>query len=190
MYYYLRGTIVEKHTDSIVMDVGGIGYQILMSHPENYNIGDVNLIYISYIVREDEQYFVGFSSLKEKEVFSKLITCKGIGPKTALNALKDITLDEFIYAISTSDVKRLKKLSGIGPKAASQIILDLQGTLAISQSNSSTRKLSKEQDDARNALKNLGFKIKEIDDCFDKIDDDSLTTQEYITQVLKIIRKG
>ena len=186
MYYYLRGTIVEIYLDSIVIDVQGVGYKVLMSHTDSLKLGEVALIYISHIVREDEQYFVGFTSLKEKDVFSKLITCKGIGPKTAINALRDISLDDFLYAVATSDVKRLKKLNGIGPKAASQIILDLQGTITTSVE---VKKLNKNQEDAKMALKNLGFKVKDIEDYLKRIDNDNLTTEEYITSVLKMIRK-
>ena len=189
MYYYLKGKIVEQTSDSVIIDVNGVGYQILVMHPEDFVLYNDTLIYVSYIVREDEQYFVGFKTLKEKEVFSKLITCKGIGPKTALNALRDITLDEFLSAIANSDVKRLKKLSGIGPKAASQIILDLQGVLAISNSGEVPSKLNKAQEDAKQALKTLGFKVKDIEECFKIINDDSLSTEQYITQALRIIRK-
>lgn len=188
MYYYLKGKVVEQTNESVILDVNGVGYQILVMHPEDFILYSDTLIYVSYIVREDEQYFVGFKSLREKDVFSKLITCKGIGPKTAINALRDISLDEFFNAIANSDVKRLKKLSGIGPKAASQIILDLQGVLAISNTESST-KLNKAQEDAKQALKTLGFKVKDIEDCLKAINDDSLTTEEYITQALRIIRK-
>lgn len=189
MYYYVRGTIVEVYLESVIVDVMGIGYQILMSHTENFQVGQTALIYISHIVREDDEYFVGFSSLEEKDVFNKLINCKGIGPKTALNALRDITLEEFIDAILNSDIKRLKKLPGIGPKAASQIILDLQGVLKIEE-NKSTVRLNKAQEDAKSALKNLGFKIKDIEECIKKIDDDSLTTEQYVSSILRMIRKG
>lgn len=189
MYYYLRGQIMEVYQDSIIIDVSGVGYQVLMSHPETYTPRQSAIVYVSQIVREDEQYFVGFSSLREKDVFNKLINCKGIGPRTALGALKDITLDEFLYAIQTSDVKRLKKLSGIGPKAAAQIILDLKGVLAL-DSGESQEKLSAAQLDAKQALKNLGFKVKDIEDCLKKIEDKNLSCEEYITLVLRNIRKG
>ena len=154
MYYYVRGTIVEVYIDSVVVDVSGIGYHILMSHPEVYSVGQTSLIYVSHIVREDEQYFVGFSSLEEKDLFNKLIDCKGIGPK-----------------------------------AASQIILDLQGILKVEE-NKATLKLNKAQEDAKSALKNLGFKVKDIEECIKKINDDSLSTEQYVTQILKMIRKG
>lgn len=189
MYFYLKGKIVEIYVDSVVIDVLNVGYQVLMAHPENYVIGDEVLIYISHIVREDDEFFVGFSSLEEKSIFMKLINCKGIGPKTAINALRDITIDEFVLAIENSDVKRLKKLPGIGPKAASQIILDLHGKLTFEETKSN-KKSNQAKEDAKLALKNLGFKIKEIEDCLDKIDDDTLSCEEYITQVLRMIRKG
>ncbi len=188
MYYYLKGSIVEVGEESIVIDVGGVGYLVLMSHPEAYREGDSALVYVSQIVREDEHYFVGFSSLKEKDIFSKLITCKGIGPKTALGALRDITLEDFLSAVRNNDVKALKKLSGIGPKAASQIILDLQGVLTVDPAKA-TEKWSPAQEDARAALKNLGFRIKEIDDCLKQIEGD-FTAEQYIRQVLQRIKKG
>ncbi len=189
MYYYLKGEIISVSSDNVIIDVSGVGYQVLMSHPETFSVGQIALIYISYIVREDEQYFVGFSSLKEKEVFTKLIGCKGIGPKTALTALRDISLDDFLKAIVTSDVNTLKKLSGIGPKAASQIILDLRGVLTVSNSLSK-EKLNQSQEDAKTALKTLGFKVKDIEECLRKIDDNSLSTEQYITQVLRMIKRG
>ena len=83
----------------------------------------------------------------------------------------------------------LISVSGIGPKAASQIILDLQGVLALEEVQPTT-KLNKAQEDAKIALKNLGFKVKDIEDCLKKIDDDTLKTEEYITLVLRTIRKG
>ena len=189
MYYYLRGQIMEVYQDSIIIDVSGVGYQVLMSHPETYTPRQSAIVYVSQIVREDEQYFVGFSSLREKDIFNKLINCKGIGPRTALNALRDISLDDFICAIQTNDIKRLKKLSGIGPKAAAQIILDLQGVLTF-DSTESIAEYNDAQLDAKQALKQLGFKVKDIDNCLSKIEDKTLSCEEYITIVLRNIRKG
>ena len=87
MYYYLKGIVVEIGDNFIVVDVNSIGYQVLVMHPEEYHIYDEVLVYISHIIREDEEYFIGFSSLDDKKFFKKLINCKGIGPKTALSAL-------------------------------------------------------------------------------------------------------
>ena len=130
MYYYLKGTIVEQGENYIVIDVCGIGYQVLVMHPLDFPLFELCLVYIAHIVREDEEYFVGFKDLQEKKVFNQLISVKGIGPRTALTALRGISIDEFIACIQNEDIKRLKKLEGIGPKAASQIILDLKGSLS------------------------------------------------------------
>lgn len=192
MYYYLKGTIVEQGENYIVIDVGGIGYQVLVMHPEDFPLFELVIVYIAHIVREDEEYFVGFKDLQEKKIFNQLITVKGIGPRTALTALRGITIDEFVACIQNEDIKRLKKLDGIGPKAASQIILDLKGSLSDFGvvSNKVTKKgLNKNQEEALLALKTLGFKVKEIEECFDRINDDTLSTEQYVTSVLRMMRR-
>ena len=192
MYYYLKGTIVEQGENYIVIDVGGIGYQVLVMHPEDFPLFELVLVYVAHIVREDEEYFVGFKDLQEKKVFNQLISVKGIGPRTALTALRGITIDEFVACIQNEDIKRLKKLEGIGPKAASQIILDLKGSLSdfgVVSSKTTKKGMNKAQEEALLALKSLGFKVKEIEECFERINDDLLTTEQYITAVLRMMRR-
>lgn len=192
MYYYLKGTIVEQGENYIVIDVGGIGYQVLVMHPLDFPLFELVLVYIAHIVREDEEYFVGFKDLQEKKVFNQLISVKGIGPRTALTALRGISIDEFIACIQNEDIKRLKKLEGIGPKAASQIILDLKGSLSdfgVISSKTTKKALNKAQEEALLALKTLGFKVKEIEESFERINDDSLSTEEYVTAVLRMMRR-
>ena len=123
---------------------------------------------------------------------SKLISVKGIGPRTALTALRGISIDEFVRCIEFEDVKRLKKLDGIGPKAASQIILDLKGSLSdfgITTTKVSKPTFNKNQEDAIQGLKAWGFKTKDIEDCLEKINDSSLETEEYIRICLRMLRK-
>ena len=192
MYYYLKGTIVEQGENYIVIDVGGIGYQVLVMHPQDFPLFELVLVYTLHIVREDEEYFVGFKDLQEKKVFNQLISVKGIGPRTALTALRGISIDEFIACIQNEDIKRLKKLEGIGPKAASQIILDLKGSLSdfgVVSSKTTKKTMNKNQEEAMQGLKVLGFKVKEIEECFERINDDSLTTEEYIRTGLRMLRK-
>ena len=185
MYYYLKGTIEEILEDSIVVDVNGIGYQVLVSNPSDFVLYSVLTLYVYYVVREDEHYLVGFKTKEEKSFFEKLISVKGIGPRTALGALSGISLDEFIDAIMHDDVKKLKKLPGIGPKAASQIILDMKGTLVQIDAKSSPKILNENMEIAKQALLNLGFKAKEIDDYFKQISDQNLSDKEYITLFLR-----
>ena len=193
MYYYLKGKIVESNDEFAVIDVRDIGYEFLTINKSDFVVGEDMLVYTLHIVREDNELFVGFKSLKEKEVFIKLIDVKGIGPKTAVNALKGISIDSFLNMIATNDIKSLKKLPGIGPKAAAQIILDMKGSLSASllQNNTDVTKkikLNKEQEDAKNVLKALGFKAKDIDDVLEKLPE-VLTASEYINEALKRLGK-
>ena len=193
MYYYLKGKIVESNDEFAVIDVRDIGYEFLTINKSDFVVGEEMLVYALHIVREDNELFVGFKSLKEKEVFIKLIDVKGIGPKTAVNALKGITVDSFINMIANNDIKSLKKLPGIGPKAAAQIILDMKGSLSSSllPTNTETNKkvkLNKEQEDAKNVLKALGFKAKDIDEVLERLPE-VLTASEYINEALKRLGK-
>ena len=193
MYYYLKGKIVESNDEFAVIDVRDIGYEFLTINKSDFVVGEDMLVYTLHIVREDNELFVGFKSLKEKEVFIKLIDVKGIGPKTAVNALKGISVDSFLNMIATNDIKSLKKLPGIGPKAAAQIILDMKGSLSASllQNNTDVTKkikLNKEQEDAKNVFKAFGFKAKDIDDVLEKLPE-VLTASEYINESLKRLGK-
>ena len=186
MYYYLKGQIVEVNDEFAVIDVNGVGYEFLIINKNDFNVGDYLLVYTLHIVREDDELFVGFKTIEEKNVFTKFISVKGIGPKTAINALKDTTIDKFKEMIINEDIKGLKKLSGIGPKAAGQIILDLKGSLKQSSLSSieSKTKFNKEQDDALSVLKRLGFKGKDIEDILNKLPE-VLSASEYVNEVLK-----
>ncbi len=186
MYYYLKGQIVEVNDEFAVIDVNGVGYEFLIINKNDFNVGDYLLVYTLHIVREDDELFVGFKTIEEKNVFTKFISVKGIGPKTAINALKDTTIDKFKEMIINEDIKGLKKLSGIGPKAAGQIILDLKGSLKQSSLSSieSKTKFNKEQEDAISVLKSLGFKGKDIEDILNKLPE-VLSASEYVNEVLK-----
>ena len=193
MYYYLKGKIVESNDEFAVIDVRDIGYEFLTINKSDFVVGEDMLVYTLHIVREDNELIVGFKSLKEKEVFIKIIDVKGIGPKPAVNALKGISIDSFLNMIATNDIKSLKKLPGIGPKAAAQIILDMKGSLSASllQNNTDVTKkikLNKEQEDAKNVLKALGFKAKDIDEVLEKLPV-VLTASEYINEALKRLGK-
>ncbi|MGM9873503.1 MAG: Holliday junction branch migration protein RuvA [Bacilli bacterium] len=183
MIFYLKGKICYKDKETIAIDVNDVAYELLVSHLEDYNLGDEKLIYTYNVVREDENYLVGFSSLEEKQVFLSLIKVKGIGPKSAITALSSTTPDLFKKAISSNNVAYLKKLPGIGQKAASQIILDLKGSLT------GTKGHPEIYDEAFEALKNLGFKGAQIDRALASINEPDLTLEQLIKKSLQILRK-
>ena len=152
MIYSLKGKVMLIDGDTIVIDVRDVGYQVLVSHKNDYEVGQEVFLYTYNVVREDEQYLVGFSSLEEKEVFLALIRVKGLGPKTVIGALSACTPNDVKNAIASNNVVYLKKLPGIGAKAASQIILDLKGELTGTKGDPTV------YDEVADALKELGFK--------------------------------
>lgn len=184
MIYFLKGKVTLKDKDTLVIDVRDVGYQVLVSHIDEYNIGDEVLIYTYNVVREDEQYLVGFSSLEEKSVFLSLIKVKGLGPKSAIGALSSTSPQEVINAIASNNVAYLKKLPGIGAKAAAQIILDLKGELTGGTKGDPTV-----YDEVYEALKGLGFKGAAIDRVLATINEPGASTEDILRIALNKLRK-
>lgn len=184
MYSYFYGKIVDINEEEAVIDVHDIGYSFRYIHEENFKIGTTLKVFLYHVVREDDEFLVGFVDKEEKKVFEQFISVKGIGPRTAISALKDTTTEAFLNAISSGDVKYLKKLNGIGPKAASQIILDLKGKLV---SHETKPKWNKDQEETILALRSLGFKVKEIEDVLVKLPE-TLSMEELIRESLRRLR--
>ena len=182
MYYSFKGIITYIDQDYLVIEVNDIGYQIFVPHIKDYKINDVVKIYVYNVVREDEQYLVGFSSLDEKKAFLSLISVKGIGPRIALNALSATNPNDLFNAIAANNVSYLKKLPGIGAKAAAQIILDLKGQLATTEANVN------QYQEVREALKSIGFKVKRIDEVLSTINIPNATNEEIIKEALKALK--
>ncbi|MBP3713192.1 MAG: Holliday junction branch migration protein RuvA [Bacilli bacterium] len=180
MYFYLRGKITLHQKGSIVVDVNGVGYQVLVSHPEDYPLGETMVVYTVFFVREDEQYLVGFKTFEEKALFSKLISVKGVGPRTAIQALGSSSVDKLTEAINSSNLLYLTSLQGVGKKVASQIVLDLRGKLMMDKTKSG----DKELDDAMDGLLQFGFTKKEITEVFSSISSRGLKAEEYIALAL------
>ena len=139
-------------------------------------------------VKEDEFVLYGFVSKEEKELFLKLISVKGVGPKSAISMLSKASPESIIQAIETTNTGFLKKLPGIGPKAAQQIILDLKGQLKFDTPKASIKE-NVDLQEAREALKGFGFKASEIDNALSKLNDQSLKVDEYIVKALALLRR-
>lgn len=189
MYNYLDGKIEEIYFDSIVMDVHGVGYEMFVSHPGDFRRGELRRVPVYLHIKEDSHVLYGFLSREEKELFIKLIGVNGIGPKTAIGVLSGTTSSALVQAIETGNTTMLKKLPGIGPKAAQQIILDLKGKLILDTNPKVAANLTSEMEDAKEGLRALGFKIAEIDAVFARIDDRTLTSENYLKMALKLLKK-
>ncbi|MDY5441124.1 MAG: Holliday junction branch migration protein RuvA [Candidatus Enteromonas sp.] len=181
----LNGEIAQVLEDRIHIDLGSIAFEVFVSRPENFALGKKTKVYIEEILTQDDHYLVGFLTLEEKKAFASLTSVKGIGPKTALSALTKTTPEELTTAIERSDAAYLKKLPGIGPKAASQIILDLKGKLVPRPEKGKAARYPS----VASALKGLGFKAKEIEDAILSLDD-GIDEAEALRLALRYFAKG
>ena len=134
MINYLVGEIVLKSENLVVLEVNGIGYELNVSMFTLDNLpqtGSVSRVFTYMHVREDEISLFGFSSIDEKNVFLKLISVSGIGPKVALAILSGIKLSDLMVAIKTGDVKLLSTVKGLGKKTAERIVLELKDKISV-----------------------------------------------------------
>ncbi|MFV0382196.1 MAG: Holliday junction branch migration protein RuvA [Breznakia sp.] len=159
MIAFVSGKVHSYTQESVLIDNHGIGYRIMMSNPSSLSLGETVLLYTYQHIREDAQLLFGFIKIEEHDLFLRLLSVKGIGPKIAINAIGIGGSASIIHAIETNDIAFLKKLPGIGAKASSQIVLDLKGKLVESEQAPTQ---NEELDFAIEALKSLGYKSSEI----------------------------
>jgi Holliday junction DNA helicase RuvA len=161
----LRGNILEKHPNRIVVDVNGVGYEVFVPLSTFYGLGDAGspiAVRIHTHVREDALLLYGFATLLEQELFERLIGVSGIGPKVALAVLSGIEPLELIRAIERGDYARLTAIPGVGKKTAERIVLELKDRLprpqavAIAAGDAAPDDRIV-RDDVVSALVNLGY---------------------------------
>jgi Holliday junction DNA helicase RuvA len=162
---FLRGSILEKHPNRIVVDVHGVGYEVFVPLSTFYGLGDPGAaitVRIHTHVREDALLLYGFSTVLEQELFERLIGVSGIGPKLALAVLSGIEPQELIRAIERGDVARLTAIPGVGKKTSERIVLELKDRLPRAQAaaalvGDAAPQPSVLRDDVVSALSNLGY---------------------------------
>lgn len=187
MYSYIKGFIADIAKDYIVVDNNGIGYQIYVSNPYRYGRGKEITIYVYQHVKEDGILLYGFLTKEEKELFLKLILVKGIGCKTAIGILATGEVNQIISAIESKNITYLKKIPGIGPKAAQQIVLDLQGK--FNQISIEPVFNSPSYDEAIEVLIALGYKAGEVEKVMKKLEKEDLDTNGYVKKALSLLVK-
>ena len=183
MIAHIRGKIEEIQADSCIVDVHGVGYQLFVPQPYEYEKGSDAFFYVYHHVREDINALYGFKTTEEKNLYIRLLSVKGVGPKVAMTILSATTLHMVIHAIETEDVTYLRKIPGIGPKAAGQIILDLKGKLAATTSVV----VNPNENEAIEVLIALGYTKKEIEYAMKDMKSDALTVEEIVKLALKKI---
>lgn len=187
----IKGTLVAKSATEILVDVGGVGYEIEIPLTTFYGLGDVDnpvLIHTHLVVREDAQLLFGFGSLEERQMFRTLIKVNGVGPKLAITILSGIEADTFAAAVRSKDVKALVALPGVGKKTAERLIIEMQDRLPdieASGSSSPVKSVTDHLGDAETALINLGFKPQEASRALASIEDADASVEGLIKQALK-----
>lgn len=185
MFYSIKGKISLIENKSLVIEVCGIGFEVLVAKPQSFNVGDEVNLYLYHHKKEDAEYLVGFNNLKEKEAFKLLLHVNGVGPKSALLLLSSMTINQLLLAVSENDVSFIESVSGISNRIASQIILDLKGV--ISKFNLENNKAYFE---VREALKRLKFKIKEIDSVLPYVYTTTGTKEDIMREALRRLQNG
>ena len=197
MISYIKGILEIKSKDYIVVDVGGIGYKIFMSETAINELekGKEVKIFTYMKVREDDISLYGFLNNEELVTFELLISVGGVGAKSAITILINITPSKFALAVITNDVNTLKKLPGIGAKTAGRIILELKDKMKTEQSIEENKNeeikeaivLDNKANDAVEALCVLGYTRKDVEKVLSNIDTNKLTVEEIIKQGLKYL---
>ena len=185
MYDYMNGLITDVRPDGIVLEVNNIGYFINVSNPYTFEINKMSRVYLYQQVKEDGILLYGFNLKEEKDLFLKLISVKGIGCKSACTMLASGDVEGICEAIESGNMTYLKKIPGIGPKAAGQIILDLQGKVTATKQTV----VNQELEEAMEVLIALGYKQSEVDKVVKKLTDENLDTNGYVKKALSLIVK-
>lgn len=186
MYGYISGTIKEIEASYVIIDNHGIGYQIYVPNPYGFMVGKEYTIYTYSNIREDEYTLYGFKTKEEKELFLKLISVKGLGPKMALPMLATGSISLLEEAIETENISYLKKFPKIGDKVARQVILDLKGKLNVI--NTGLFKREDHTNELSEALLGLGYKQADIKKVISKVNIES-SVEEQIKEALKLLLK-
>ena len=202
MIAYLRGKVLTTTEETVILDVNGVGYEAYCSGGafRKITVGAVAELYTYLQVKEDGVTLFGFESVKEKELFLKLITVSGVGPKLGIAVLATLSADELAQVIATADVKRLSTVKGLGKKTAEKIVLELHGKISAAEIMSASgdmvstaaaeqpNKLSAMDEEAVTALMGLGFTRAESVQAVKKAHEKGATTVEDV--IMKALQGG
>ena len=195
MYDYLPGELAHILPTAIVVDVHGVGYQVVFANP--YRLQDSLKkqikVLVQQVVREDSITLYGFISSEERELFQRLISVSGIGPKSAMSILANDDTEGFVNAVESGNVTYLTKFPGVGKKTAQQIILDLKGKFEALPEETTKAVVSTNQatlEEAKEALLGLGYSAKEITKIWKSLEAAApSTTQEALKVAFKLLMK-
>ena len=188
MIVFIKGIVDSLGIDYVVIENNGIGYKVYFNHSQTLTLGQNITLFTYEHIREDAHTIFGFLKQQELELFERLISVKGLGPKTALGILTSVSYSQVVNAIESGEVSFLKQMPGIGSKTAQQIVLDLKGKLVVDISV--VGKVDKNINDALEALKSLGYKNSEVQAIVKKLSAQKFdSVDDYVKLGLQLMLK-
>ena len=168
MIGHLRGTLIDKRPNQVLIDVGGVGYQVHIPLSTFYALGELHdevTLLVHTHLREDSLALYGFLTAREKHFFEMLISASGVGPSLALRILSGMSVDELVPAIRRGDLAQLVRIPGIGRKTAERIVLELRDKLAALEEVEAEKPASRMglEADVISALLNLGYERRAVE---------------------------
>jgi len=201
MIAHLSGTLLSKQATSVILDVGGVGYEVNIPVSTFYDLEDVGSnvqLRIYTHVREDSLQLYGFKTARERELFLKLISVSGIGPKLGITLLSGMSADEMIASIRTNNLARLTLIPGVGRKTAERLIMELREKVAELSSAQLEEELGAKPEvaeatedsvraDALSALLNLGYQRTAAEKAIDAalVEGGEITVETVLRRGLK-----
>ena len=194
MIAYLKGKVLTITSETAIVEVGGVGYELYCSGGafRKITVGETVELYTYLQVKEDGITLFGFGAPKEKELFLKVISVSGVGPKMGIAILTGLSADEFTRAVATADVKRLSAVKGLGKKTAEKIVLELHGKISAAEVMSAgadpitsaidrgEKSVSAQDEEAVSALMGLGFTKNESANAVKRAKEQGASTTEDI----------
>ncbi|MGB2079072.1 MAG: Holliday junction branch migration protein RuvA [Vibrio sp.] len=194
----LRGLIIEKQPPEVLIEVGGVGYEIQMPMSCFYelpNVGQEAIVYTHFVVREDAQLLYGFNTVKERALFREVIKANGVGPKLGLGILSGMTASQFVTCVEHEDISALVKLPGVGKKTAERLVIEMRDRLKgwvtqdlFNQPIVDTHSVMGEQnaqDEALSALESLGYKPATAAKVIKQVAKPQMSAEDIIKDALK-----
>lgn len=193
----LRGTLAEKQPPHLLLDVGGVGYEVEVPMTTLYRLpaqGEVVTLHTHLVVREDAHLLYGFGEKRERELFRELIRLNGVGPKLALALMSSLEVDELVRCVQAQDTAALVKVPGVGKKTAERLLVELKDRFKAWENLPAIAPLvlpnqasvaASAGADAVSALVSLGFKPQEASRAVAAVEGEDLSSEELIRRALK-----
>lgn len=201
----IRGTVIEKHPPEIMIEAGGVGYEVQLPMTSFYNVpavGEEAVIYIHFVVREDAQLLFGFADKQSRSLFRELIKVNGVGPKLGLTILSGMSAEQFVQCVSHDDVSGLVKLPGVGKKTAERLLVEMRDRLKKLQSiqagtdaelvltpdsekGSTFVSVNDAKEEALSAMVALGYKPQQASKVISSVYNEGMTSETLIREALR-----